>query len=184
MKGQLSGKERSILGVILLLIMILVGMDLVTDSRGGVEWPHLLVELGGAAGAALAFLFLFFDSMRTKHKLVSARGTIAQKEQEVERWRQESKKYVDGLSAAIDTQFNRWSLTHSEKEVALMLLKGLSLKEIADIRETTEKTARSQSVSVYQKAGLAGRSELSAFFLEDLLVPRSVSETSVENLIV
>jgi hypothetical protein len=34
---------------------------------------------------------------------------------------------------------------------------------------TTEKTARVQSMAIYSKAGLAGRSELSAFFLEDLL---------------
>ena len=52
-----------------------------------------------------------------------------------------------------------------------LLLKGLSLKEIADIRHTTEKTARAQSGSIYAKSGLSGRSELAAFFLEDLLVP-------------
>lgn len=30
---------------------------------------------------------------------------------------------------------------------------------------------RAQSAAVYAKSGLAGRTELSAFFLEDLLVP-------------
>ena len=50
-------------------------------------------------------------------------------------------------------------------------LKGLSLKEIAAARGTSEKTARVQSGAVYAKSGLAGRSELSAFFLEDLLPP-------------
>jgi DNA-binding CsgD family transcriptional regulator len=62
-------------------------------------------------------------------------------------------------------------LTVSEKEVAFLLLKGLSLKEIAAIRETSEKTARAQSTAIYEKSGLAGRSELAAFFLEDLLAP-------------
>ncbi len=92
-------------------------------------------------------------------------------EREAEKWREESRKFIEGLGQAIDSQLNRWNLSHSEKEVAFLLLKGLSLKEIAQARNTTEKTARAQSVAVYQKSGLAGRSELAAFFLEDLLAP-------------
>ena len=37
------------------------------------------------------------------------------------------------------------------------------------MRETRERTVREQARAVYRKAGLGGRSELSAFFLEDLL---------------
>lgn len=53
--------------------------------------------------------------------------------------------------------------------MTFLLLKGMSLKDVAAIRGTNEKTARAQSMAVYAKAGLSGRSELSAFFLEDLL---------------
>lgn len=56
--------------------------------------------------------------------------------------------------------------------MAFLLLKGMSLKELAELRGTSEKTARAQSMSIYAKAGLSGRSELSAFFLEDLLPAR------------
>ena len=59
----------------------------------------------------------------------------------------------------------------AEEEVGLLLLKGLSMKEIADLRGTSERTAREQAGAVYAKAGLSGRAELSAFFLEDLLPP-------------
>jgi len=52
-----------------------------------------------------------------------------------------------------------WKLTSSEKEVAFLLLKGLSLKEVAEVRNTSEKTARAQSTSIYNKAGLSGRSK-------------------------
>jgi DNA-binding NarL/FixJ family response regulator len=55
--------------------------------------------------------------------------------------------------------------------VALLLLKGLSLKEVAAVRATAERTIRAQARSVYSKAGLTGRAALSAFFLEDLLAP-------------
>jgi DNA-binding CsgD family transcriptional regulator len=53
----------------------------------------------------------------------------------------------------------------------LLLLKGLSLKEIAAIGATTERTIRAHARSLYAKAGFSGRAALSAFFLEDLLAP-------------
>ena len=61
--------------------------------------------------------------------------------------------------------------------MALLLLKGLSLKEIAQIRATSERTIRAQALSLYGKAGLSGRAALSAFFLEDLLAPIGPVET-------
>jgi DNA-binding CsgD family transcriptional regulator len=88
-----------------------------------------------------------------------------------QRWRSESRAFLAGLGEAIDAQFSRWNLTEAEREVALLLLKGLSLKEIAAVRATSERTIRAQARSLYSKAGLTGRAALSAFFLEDLLAP-------------
>lgn len=51
------------------------------------------------------------------------------------------------------------------------MLKGLRHKEVSAVRRTSERTCRQQARSVYAKAGLTGRAELSAFFLEDLLAP-------------
>ncbi len=50
-----------------------------------------------------------------------------------QRWRSESRSLLDGLGAAIEIQFSRWNLTEAEREVALLLLKGLSSKEIAQV---------------------------------------------------
>jgi DNA-binding CsgD family transcriptional regulator len=88
-----------------------------------------------------------------------------------QRWRSESRSLLNGLGEAIDAQFSRWNLTEAEREVALLLLKGLSVKEISAVRATSERTIRAQSASLYSKAGLTGRAALSAFFLEDLLAP-------------
>jgi DNA-binding CsgD family transcriptional regulator len=87
------------------------------------------------------------------------------------RWRAVSRTLLYGLGEAIDAQFSRWNFTDAEREVALLLLKGLSVKEIAAVRATSERTIRAQSASLYSKAGLTGRAALSAFFLEDLLAP-------------
>ena len=66
-------------------------------------------------------------------------------------------------------QFRRWSLTESEQEVGLLLLKGFSFREIAALRNTREKTVRQQASNIYGKSGLDGRHALAAWFLEDFL---------------
>src|SRR3954470_17395969 len=86
-------------------------------------------------------------------------------------WRDETRALLEGLGEAIDRQFVAWKLTEAEREVGLLILKGLSLKEIAGARVTSERTIRAQARSIYAKAGLSGRAALSAFFLEDLLAP-------------
>ena len=73
------------------------------------------------------------------------------------------------LMLVIRTKFGDWHLTPSEREIALLLIKGLSNQEIADIRATRPGTVKSQSSSIYQKADVKNRHELAAFFVEDLL---------------
>ena len=86
-------------------------------------------------------------------------------------WRSDMRELLRGLGTAIDSQFDRWGLTAAEREVAMLLLKGLSLKEIAVVRESSERTVRQQARAIYAKANLSGRAALSAFFLEDMLLP-------------
>lgn len=70
-----------------------------------------------------------------------------------------------------------WNLTPAERGVAQLQLKGLRHRDIAELRRTSERTVRQQALNVYRKSGLNGRSDLAAFFLEDLLLP--VSSTSL-----
>lgn len=158
---------------ILLIVAILVGFDIFTDSREGVVLWHILIEGLIGVVALAGVLYLLRGTVNLRHQLRKEIQEFSAFKKEAEAWRADSRKYIDGLALAIDQQLTKWKLTVAEKEVAFLLLKGLSLKEIADIRKTTEKTARVQSIAVYAKAGISGRSELSAFFLEDLLLPTS-----------
>lgn len=170
----MNSKERIVIITILSVVALVVVFDIMTDSKEGVTVWHVLVE-GGAGLAALFGIFYFMkDSFNLKHKLSDSLNENIQLKKEAHEWKIEAHKYIEGLSKSIDLQLSKWNLSAAEKEVALLLLKGLSLKEIADIRNTTEKTARVQSISVYSKSGLSGRSELAAFFLEDLLQPQSL----------
>ena len=177
----MKSQERWILVAILLGTSIFVSVDLLTDAREGVRWWHLLTE-GTVALAALAgVIVLLRGAFSLRRNLAAEVLKSKQMQVEAEQWRQRAKTHIEGLGLEIERQMTEWKLTTSEKEVAFLLLKGLSLKEIAQVRDTSEKTARAQSTSIYEKSGLAGRSELAAFFLEDLLGPRVEGESLVPN---
>lgn len=178
----MSSKERGFIAVVLSAIIVLVSTDLITDLSEGVRWWHAVVEGAIAFSALIGIFLLIRGSLALKHSLAEERQLSSRLQLEAEKWRSQSKKYLDGLSQTIDDQLTRWSLTSSEKQVAFLLLKGLSSKEIAEIRQTTEKTARTQSMAIYSKAGLAGRSELAAFFLEDLLPPSGEPSRNSDSL--
>jgi DNA-binding CsgD family transcriptional regulator len=72
------------------------------------------------------------------------------------------------LRSAIEAQFSAWSLTPAEQEISMLILKGLSNKEIAAVRSASEMTIKQQANAIYRKSGIANRSQLLAFFLEDL----------------
>jgi DNA-binding CsgD family transcriptional regulator len=117
----------------------------------------------------VALLFRVTQRQRDEHVKVIRDLELARVQGQ--RWRSESRSLLKGLGDAIDVQFGRWNLTDAEREVALLLLKGLSSKEVATVRSVSERTIREQARSVYAKSGLTGRAALSAFFLEDLLAP-------------
>lgn len=72
-------------------------------------------------------------------------------------------------TSLIQQQFEKWSLSKSEADIALMLLKGFTLREVATTRSTTEATVRQQSIQIYQKANVDGRHQLSGFFICGLM---------------
>ena len=152
------------------LIAALIAWDLAVDYGEGADWRHVTVELLVllAAVSGMALLWRRFD--RTRTDLAAAR-------QQAGRWQEQNRELIRGLGSAIEAQFAEWQLTRAETEIGLMLLKGLSHKEIAALRQTSERTIREQARAVYRKSGLAGRSSLAAFFLEDLLPPLDESDS-------
>jgi DNA-binding CsgD family transcriptional regulator len=146
------------------IVVVLIGWDLYIDFSEGVGFWHLAVESLIFVVAVVGIVLMWRQLDRVKSDLVEARVEAAQ-------WKQESAELLEGLGAAIERQFGRWDLSAAESDVGLFLLKGMSHKEIASLRNTSERTVREQSRAVYRKSGLSGRSALSAFFLEDLLLP-------------
>jgi DNA-binding CsgD family transcriptional regulator len=153
-------------------IALLLGLELYEEPD--LTPLELLFELVDVVpivmtSVGVALLFRLTRQQREEHAKVIRDLELARAQGQ--RWRAEARTYLDGLGEAIEAQFSRWSLTDAEREVALLLLKGLSHKEIATVRAVSERTVREQARALYAKSGLTGRAALSAFFLEDLLAP-------------
>jgi DNA-binding CsgD family transcriptional regulator len=142
-------------------------LDLSVDLSRGVSWFHLFME-GSVILTSSSIIIKILQKTRYQKKLILEK--VATLETESFALRADIKNYRIGISDLIDRQFEDWGLSRSEKEVGLLLLKGLSIKEIADARKTAEKTVRHQAGIIYSKARLEGRAQLSAFFLEDMLI--------------
>ncbi len=173
--NTLSAKERTFLSMILLSIAVMVVFDILSDAQEGAGLSHIAVEVVVAAIALIGYGLVMRKSIKTSARLQRTTRDLAQAQQETRYWQQNSKTFIQGLSNAIDEQFTVWKFSPSEKEVALLMLKGLSSREISEIRGVTDKTIRTQATAIYEKSNLAGRAELSAYFLEDLLAPKGES---------
>jgi DNA-binding CsgD family transcriptional regulator len=128
------------------------------------EVVTILIAMTAAAGLGTAWLHARRDEAEARRSMLARKA-------ERDAWQDSAKRALEGLGQAIDGQFRQWDLTPTEREVALLLLKGHSHKRIADLTGRKERTVRQHSVVIYQKAGLSGRAGLAGFFLEDLMLP-------------
>lgn len=152
---------------------IVVGgtIDLVLDRPTNWLSFHPIFETVLIAGALLMATTLWLGWWRAERSVTELRHSLEARQAERDAWRESARVALEGLGEAVNGQFSRWGLTPAEREVVLLLLKGYSHKQVAQATGRNERTARQHASSVYQKAGLAGRAELAAFFFEDLMLP-------------
>lgn len=160
--------------IVLFLLAIVAGgiVDLALDAPDRWWTPHVVFEIALVGTALGLAIYLWAGWSRAARSLAETRRALEERRIERDAWRRSARGLLEGLGEAIDRQFRTWHLTPAEREVALLLIKGLSHKEVAAVTGRSERTARQHAVAVYRKAGLAGRAELAAFFLEDLMLPR------------
>lgn len=129
--------------------------DVIGDLRKDPTSIHFIFEAVVTAALLLGILFGAFALRRTVELLRAQEQALA-----VAR---------GALSDVIDRQFRAWALTPAERDVAFLALKGLDVAEIAELRGAAQGTVRAQLTRIYAKAGVSGRAQFAAFFVEDLL---------------
>ncbi len=136
--------------------MLFFAFDIIVDLLENDEsWLHIIIE-------AMVFLAVSTVLFRELRRLRQLKAELSEE-------RIRTARLSGELLAVMRDQFVQWGLSPSESEIALLLIKGLSMKEVAEARQVKEKTIRQQATSVYAKSGYAGRHELVAHFIEDLM---------------
>ena len=162
---------RLLLAVVLVAAIVGGAVDLYLDAPDRWWSPHAIYEVLLIAVALGTSILLWRGWWRSRRTLVETQAALASHAAEREAWRASAAAALANFANAVDERFAAWGLTPTERDVALRLLKGHSHKQIAFETGRSERTVRQHAVAVYQKSGLSGRAELSAFFLEDLLLP-------------
>lgn len=155
----LGPRRRPIAWAVFLIVQTLATVffvgDALADYLDGQISPHLVFEMLVALALALGMAFgvmvlrQTLEDMRAQDvALATARGALAD---------------------VIAAQFTEWGLTPAERDVGFLALKGLDVAEIAELRGRAAGTVRAQLTRIYAKAGVSGRAQFAAYFVEDLL---------------
>lgn len=152
---------------LLMMLDVLTEPDEITLLELLVDAIRVFLTISAVVGVALLTV-----RMQSQHQekmtLIRDLG-IARKEGQ--HWRSKVQSKLNGIRVEMDAQFRQWGMTAAERDIALLILKGLNHKEIAALRGTSEATVRQQAQSIYQKADLPGKTAFSGYFLEDLFAP-------------
>ncbi|MGD8280614.1 MAG: helix-turn-helix transcriptional regulator [Gemmatimonadota bacterium] len=183
MDGENQEQLRAILAIALVSIVVGGTIDLMMDQPESWLTFHVFFETLMIAGAMVMATMLWLGWWRSARSVEELRQSLAERKEERDAWRSSAEQALEGMGRAIDGQFEIWGLTGAEREVALLLLKGHSHKAIAKHTGRSPQTVRQHAAAVYKKGDLRGRAELSAFFLEDLMLPEGREEPRSESTV-
>ena len=163
--------SQLVFAVFVLFVFATAGVEIVVEFGNGETLDTMVDDMAHLAISGLVIIaFLYERHVRQRelkdlrHQLTRARGKLAEVDSR-------SQQLASEYREVMQKQFDAWTLSASEQDVVIGMLKGLSFREIAELRETQEKTVRQQASSVYRKARVSGRNELVAWFFEDMLAP-------------
>ncbi len=142
--------------------------DVIKDFRedGHLDDPHLLLESVAAIALIAGVIFL----------MIELRGLLSRMSD-----MQTGLEIAHGhLAEVIQGFFEDWNLTNAERDVAIMILKGLDNDAIAQVRNTASGTVRAQATNIYAKSASNGRAQFISLFVEELLAGNISAESSLE----
>lgn len=118
---------------------------------GWIEFMQVLASVGVIVGFATSVVFLKRSQSRVHYLTRQLEVAAGQFEEHL------------GLTLI------RWSLTDAEKEVAVLAMKGFSNGEIAELRNTSLPTVKTQMTAIFRKSGCTSRQQLISYLVDDLV---------------
>lgn len=169
--------RQSIFAAFVLFVFGTSVVEIITEFAQGESMAAMTDDLTRFALSAVMVGMFIVEYRAQRLALGELRGQLKKARGQLAQIDEQSPKLASQYRAVMQKQFDAWRLTQSEQDVVIGLLKGLSFREIAELRQTREKTVRQQASSVYRKAGVGSRNELAAWFFEDMLDPPAQADS-------
>ena len=163
--------RRALFGGFVLFVFCLSSYEIVIEFAAEETLQEMADDLLRFVFSAVLLAILIFERFAQSRELADLQGQLTQARGQLAKIDSQSVKLASQYRAVMQKQFDAWRLSISEQDVVLGMLNGRSFREIAELRGTREKTVRQQASTVYRKAGVASRNELTAWFFEDMLEP-------------
>lgn len=160
-RSVFSGRALTLVGLLCLQVIctLLLLADALADLFGLTELVsgagHHTLEFAVVVLLLLGIAFTALEIRRVLRRHRSMENTL--------------RAASGAFQQLMEENFDAWSLTPSERDVALLAIKGLSIAEIAKARQTKEGTIKAQCNSTYRKAGVSGRTQLLSHFIDELM---------------
>ncbi|SLN54917.1 Bacterial regulatory proteins, luxR family [Roseovarius albus] len=147
----------------LFVLQAFCSLYFLTDTLWDVLWPTSTNRFADSdLIEGLVTIALFFGMIFTGNEL-------RQIQRHQDKLTDQIKVASGAFSEVLEERFQTWSLTKAEREVAILAIKGFSIAEIAELRDTKQGTIKAQCASLYRKADVSGRLQLLSVFIDDLL---------------
>lgn len=161
-----SFRTRITYSAILVLLMCGEAIDVTNDfiHEGITRWVLLDLALFFFVGLGVGYILY-----QTSRDLRTTHGHLLQARKDLEDFRNKNREVLRNMRDAILSQFQGWGLSPSETRIAEFLIRGYSTRQVGAMLKKSERTVRNQALAVYRKSGMTGRSDLSAFFLQDIM---------------
>ena len=131
-------------------------IDVTADFRAtGMIGLHLWLE----ALAALTLLGAIVFEVRYFLRLLRRQSLL----------QRSASRAAQAMADVIEAHFEAWALTPAEHDVANLLVKGLPIAQIAQVRGSAEGTVKSQLNAIYRKSGAQNRGELLAVIIDSVM---------------
>ncbi len=152
---------------------LLFMLELLSELWPEPTWLLIVEEMFEITSFLFSLLmlgYLFYENQRRQTAIQLLQTNLSNAKAELNQANLRLKQAGQAYHEAMREQFEAWQFTPSEQAVAVFLVKGLSFKEIAEARQTQEKTVRQQATAIYNKSNLKGRHEFAAYFFENFLL--------------
>jgi DNA-binding CsgD family transcriptional regulator len=147
-----------------IVCFIFFSFDVVIDLRehvldglgySGMQLVHLVFEMISVLtlGGCIFVTFDYLDDLRKS--AVSATTSLH--------------ALRDDFDGLLHQRFEKWTFSSAERDVALLMLRGLNISQIAEFRNTKAGTVKVQAHMVFKKSGVNSRAEFTSLFMEEFI---------------